>query len=105
MNSRHGTFEPFCQVSCAQMQIQKSGLEALVAGKVGDILQIPSSSREVCQAEVPESVGAEFRQLSPKRDTANHFGPSPLRDGLACIAVRVRNKQPTRYTCEPVPLL
>jgi hypothetical protein len=74
------------------MQIQKSSLETLVAGEVGNIFQIPSRSREISQAEVPEGVCAELRHLSPKSDVANHFGPGPLRDGLTRIAIRVRNK-------------
>ena len=74
------------------MQIQKGALEALVAGKVGDILQVPSSSRKVGQAEVPEGMGAEFRHAGPKSDVANHFGPGPLRDGPARIPIGGRNK-------------
>jgi hypothetical protein len=74
------------------MQVQKGGLEILVAGKVGDILQIPSGSGKVSQAEVPEGMCTELRHLSPKSDVANHFGPGPLRDGLTGIAVRVRNE-------------
>jgi hypothetical protein len=74
------------------MQVQKGGLEILVAGKVGDILQIPSGSRQVRQAKVPEGMCTELRHLSLKSDLANHFGPGPLRDGLTRIAVRVRNE-------------
>ena len=73
------------------MQIQKSALETSVAGKVGDILQVPSSSREVGQAEMPEAMGAEFRNVCSKSDLANHFGPSPFRNGQTRIPIRNRD--------------
>ena len=86
MNLRHPLRQLLRQVTPAEMYIKKSGLDALMARKLGDLMKVPVGSREISQTKMPRSMCGELSDTAPLRNALHDLRPCPNGDGSAPIA-------------------
>src|SRR5947209_10643511 len=65
------------QVSTREMNVLERCGEAPVACERSDRMQLPTSSRQIRQAKVPQRVGAEARNAGADGEAPDHLRPRP----------------------------
>ena len=80
------------QLPSAQVNVEKSRLDASVPGERSDLLNIPIRPRQIGQAQVPRGVRGELRDAGTIRNVLHDFGPRPFRDWPPGIATRFRKE-------------
>lgn len=85
MDLRHALHQLPRQVPTAETYIKKSGLNALMAGELGDLMDIPVGSREVCQTEMAWRMRGELSDAAALRNVLHNLRPCPNRKGSATV--------------------
>ena len=65
-----------------------------MAREAGDGMELPAGSREICQAEMAQRVGAEAWDARAEGERADDLGPRPQRERLGAIPTRLGDKEP-----------
>jgi hypothetical protein len=67
MNVTHAPCELLRQIMARKRNVDQGGGWVAMAGALGNLVQIPAGSREVCKAKVAKGVGGELREIGLQR--------------------------------------
>ena len=87
------------------MDIEQGGLHAPMAGKGGDLVNIPICAGKVRETEVPEGVSRESFDPGASGKLKNDLGPTPDRDRAAMVAPRLGEEERSTLLSNRTPIL
>src|SRR5256885_14829168 len=87
------------------MNVLERCSQAPVACERSDRVQLPPSTRQIRQAEMPQRVRAEARDASSYGDAPDHLRPRPGGDRSGAIPMRLREEQRTPCQTHGAPFL
>jgi hypothetical protein len=100
VNLRHSSCEFACQLPATQMNVKYGRLNISVPCEHRDLMDFPVRSRQIGQAQIPESMRREARQVALPSHAPDYLRPRRDRNRSSSVPTRLRQEQGARFSAK-----